>query len=107
MRPGSQAATPCPPYRYGYEVNHQYEKSFRAERAFNAFMREHISPSLHYFSGLQHMTELEIAQRFAAACADKYLHLIISCNWATDDDWCVRGSKPIGRGGVLCAAVWV
>ncbi|GIL80081.1 hypothetical protein Vretimale_12910 [Volvox reticuliferus] len=34
------------------------------------------------------MTELEIAKRFAAICARKYLDLIISCNWAMDNDWC-------------------
>lgn len=73
--------------RYGYSVNHQYEKGFAAESAYNAFIKRHISPTLHYFSGLQHMTELEIAKRFSGRCM-AYLPLIISCNWATDDRWC-------------------
>ncbi|EFJ41649.1 hypothetical protein VOLCADRAFT_98340 [Volvox carteri f. nagariensis] len=68
-------------------------QSFEAERAFHKFLRSHIHPRLYYFSGLQHMTELEIAKRFAALCATKYLHLIISCNWATDDH-CTQPQLP-------------
>ena len=75
------------PRRYGYKVNHQYEKSFAAEVAFNTYIRRHISPHLVYFSGLQDMSELEIAGLFASTCMP-YLPFIISCNWAKNDDWC-------------------
>ncbi|GLI71229.1 hypothetical protein VaNZ11_016347 [Volvox africanus] len=74
--------------KYNFPVNHQYEKSFAAECAFHTYLRNYVHPRLYYFSGLQHMTELEIAKRFAAICAAKYLDLIISCNWAMDNDWC-------------------
>ncbi len=109
----------CPsptPRRFGFPVNHQYEKSFEAERATHRFLQQHVAAlpdaastapapwqqrrrRLFYFSGLQHMTELEVARRFVALCGDTQLGNIISCNWATDDDWCGRCEK--------CAFVYV
>jgi hypothetical protein len=63
--------TACCPLRYGFELNHQWEKSFAAEQLFHRFLKDHVSPRLYYFSGLQHMSELEIAARFVSLCAEK------------------------------------
>lgn len=44
--------------------------------SFNAFFRS-VAPHLWYFSGLQHMSELEIARRFVDTCKDKWVLLLL------------------------------
>lgn len=74
---------------FGYEVNHQYEKSFFAEQQFHRFLKENVAADLYYFSGLQAMNEYEIAREFARY--RQYLPVFMSCNYV--DDWCGKCEK--------------
>jgi hypothetical protein len=50
------------------------------------FIKTYICPDIHYFSGLQHMLEIDIAQRFCTM--PQYFDKIFSCNCSPDDAWC-------------------
>lgn len=73
------------------EVNHQYSKSFAFEQDFAGYVKEHISPQLHYFSFLRPLTEAAITRRFAAH--EKYFDIFRSCNTAFRQDHTLRNKK--------------
>jgi hypothetical protein len=61
----------------GVEINHQYSKSFAAERLLRAAVAE-LAPSLELFSVLRPASELAIARAFARM--DRYHPAFTSCN---------------------------
>jgi len=63
----------------GTMINHQFSKSYEVEKMTKAYIKEHISPDIEYFSLLRPMTELAIAERFAKVF-DTYKHYFSSCN---------------------------
>ena len=82
----------------GRAVNHQYDKSLEWERLANAYLRTHVSPGLWYFSGLMHLWEVQIAERFCREdAAERYLPLFLSCNTPqltnTHSRWCASCPK--------------
>lgn len=62
----------------GLEVNHQWSKSFEAEKMINDFIKKYITPEFTYFSLLRPMSELQIAQAFSEI--EKYNNIFSSCN---------------------------
>eukprot|EP00756_Hemistasia_phaeocysticola_P024058 Hpha_TRINITY_DN15927_c2_g1::TRINITY_DN15927_c2_g1_i1::g.74219::m.74219 len=74
----------------GGELNHQYDKSVRFERAMQRYLQEHVRSDLGYFSGLMDLWEVQIAQRFCAH--PKYLPVFYSCNEG-EGEWCNRCPK--------------
>jgi hypothetical protein len=64
----------------GADVNHQYSKSLEFEKDFSVYLKNHISPSIAYFSLLRPLSEIEIARRFAKY--RKYFPVFLSCNGA-------------------------
>ena len=75
----------------GIEVNHQWSKSWAFERALRAELARAISPDLDWFSLLRPLSELAIAQRFAAA--SRYDASFSSCN----RNFHLQGPGPQGR----------
>jgi hypothetical protein len=64
----------------GIAINHQFSKSLAFEQDFSAYVRDHISPSIAYFSLLRPFSEIEIARRFARH--KQYFGIFRSCNTA-------------------------
>jgi UDP-N-acetyl-alpha-D-muramoyl-L-alanyl-L-glutamate epimerase len=64
----------------GRTVNHQYSKTLAFERLLAGYLREHVSPSLQYFSLLRPLSELYIARLFARI--GRYDGVFTSCNRA-------------------------
>ena len=64
----------------GREVNHQWSKSYVAERMVASLIRDEAVPGLHYFSALRPLSELAIARAFAAM--EEYHSVFLSCNAA-------------------------
>lgn len=62
----------------GFEVNHQFSKSFMFEKELSAQIRRSITPSINYFSLLRPYSELQIARAFAKS--DQYDDVFTSCN---------------------------
>jgi hypothetical protein len=62
------------------DVNHQYSKSLEFEKDFQNYVRDFISPDVHYFSLLRPLSELKIAELFVKKCWKKYSQLFASCN---------------------------
>lgn len=82
----------------GFEVNHQYSKSFAFESRLAAYVREVIASDLLYFSFLRPLSEAAIAKRFAAL--EAYHPVFRSCNAAFRQDknaraaaWCCACPK--------------
>lgn len=73
------------------DVNHQYSKSLEFEQDLSAWISEHVSPDLKYFSYLRSISEIDIARRFAKL--DKYHGVFRSCNTAFKQDEAARGKK--------------
>eukprot|EP00755_Sulcionema_specki_P021870 Sspe_Gene.75144::Locus_46956_Transcript_1_1_Confidence_1.000_Length_1672::g.75144::m.75144 len=76
------------------EVNHQFDKSFAFESRLHSYLRQYVWDELHYFSGLQDLTELQIAARFVEH--PEYLPVFFSCNEPDGDfnsEWCGRCAK--------------
>jgi UDP-N-acetyl-alpha-D-muramoyl-L-alanyl-L-glutamate epimerase len=77
-------------------INHQWSKTWQAERLFAEYVERYISPDLHVGSLLRKYSELRIAELFAEHCWTKYGHKFSSCNRAnygqgTDNStlsWC-------------------
>eukprot|EP01063_Lacrimia_lanifica_P028153 TRINITY_DN4067_c0_g1_i1.p1 TRINITY_DN4067_c0_g1~~TRINITY_DN4067_c0_g1_i1.p1 ORF type:complete len:588 (+),score=173.45 TRINITY_DN4067_c0_g1_i1:56-1765(+) len=73
----------------GDEVNHQYDKGFRWERAAHEYLRDVVlarsEAPLHYFSALMHLWETQIASRFCRTHDRGYLRLFLSCNTPVGD----------------------
>jgi len=78
----------------GIDVNHQYSKSLEFEEDFSEYVKNHISPSIAYFSLLRPLSEIEIARRFAKF--SEYFRIFRSCNTAFRQ-------LPAARGGGWCA----
>ncbi len=62
----------------GFEVNHQYTKSFAFERGFADFVSRCVSPDIRVFSILRPFHDLQLARLFAGHST--YLPHFISCN---------------------------
>ena len=62
------------------DVNHQYSKSLSFEKDFQKYVRDFISPDVHYFSLLRPLPELKIAEIFVQKCWKNYSKLFASCN---------------------------
>lgn len=79
----------------GEEVNHQWGKSFEAERLLNTYIQEHLVAGFAYFSLLQPVHDVTIFRLLAGALdAVPATH---SCN--VEKPWCKRCPK--------CAYVWI
>ena len=77
----------------GREINHQYSKTLKFERAMRTYVAGHIGPELEYFSLLRPLSELHIARLMARTF--RYDASFTSCNRAfrirhSDDAvrWC-------------------
>jgi UDP-N-acetyl-alpha-D-muramoyl-L-alanyl-L-glutamate epimerase len=79
----------------GVEINHQWSKSLEAEEMIRARLAA-ITPELAYFSLLRPLSELSIAQRFAATC-QRYFESFSSCNAAFRLDPARRVSRWCGH----------
>jgi UDP-N-acetyl-alpha-D-muramoyl-L-alanyl-L-glutamate epimerase len=64
----------------GFEINHQFSKSFEFEQMFAQYVREMLTPSVTYFSLLRPLSEIEIARRFSKH--SEYFEVFRSCNTA-------------------------
>jgi hypothetical protein len=71
------------------EINHQFSKSLEFEDDFSEYVRNHISPSIAYFSLLRPLSEIEIARRFAKY--HEYFRIFRSCNAAFRQSPTARG----------------
>ncbi len=81
----------------GVEINHQWSKSAEAEMLLSAALFR-ITPSLRAFSLLRGMSELSIAQQFAAT-GNRYFSTFSSCNGAFRSD----PSRRVDRWDATCA----
>ena len=79
----------------GVEINHQWSKSAEAELMLRSLVAD-ITPDLAYFSLLRPLSELSIAQRFAATC-ERYVDSFSSCNAAFRLDPARRVSRWCGQ----------
>lgn len=75
----------------GRTVNHQFSKTLAFERMLAGYVRDHISPTLNYFSLLRPLSELHIARVFAKVA--RYDGVFTSCNRA----FALRGPAPATR----------
>lgn len=64
----------------GFEINHQWSKSFAFEAAFRAALHESVTPDIDYYSALRELSEVSIARIFARL--ERYHRTITSCNRA-------------------------
>ena len=81
----------------GVEINHQWSKSAEAELLLSAALSR-ITASLRAFSLLRGMSELSIAQQFAAT-GNRYFSTFSSCNGAFRSD----PSRRVDRWDATCA----
>ena len=63
-------------------VNHQWSKTWEAEKLFAEYIKRYISKDLKVGSMLRKYSELKIAELFAKNCWDKYGKKFSSCNVA-------------------------
>lgn len=76
----------------GIEVNHQYSKSFDAEKALHGYISEYIHKEMNYFSLLRPVNELKIAQMFSRY--PKHFSSFRSCNAGSrENKWCGKCPK--------------
>lgn len=76
----------------GIEINHQYSKSFEAEKDLHVYISKYIHPSLNYFSFLRPLHELKIAKLFSRF-KDHYFSFR-SCNAGSKENiWCKKCPK--------------
>lgn len=81
--------------KLGREINHQWGKSFEAEKILNQFIQENILSNFHFFSILQPIYDLRIFKNVAKY--PEVLPKIHSCN--VKKPWCKKCPK--------CAYVWL
>lgn len=62
----------------GVLINHQWSKSSEFEKLFQNYVKNTITPDLHYFSLLRPLSELQIARIFSRE--KEFLHIFSSCN---------------------------
>lgn len=82
----------------GMSINHQYSKSMEFELDYQTLLTRHFGESLRYYSFLRPLSEMMIAELFAAIGYGKYLGSFSSCNKAFRDDsnqlfWCGKCAK--------------
>jgi len=71
----------------GIEINHQYSKSFKAEKAAHDYITAYIHKDLNYFSILRPVNELKIAQMFSRY--KNHFKTFRSCNAGSKTNtWC-------------------
>ncbi|MDA3837856.1 MAG: hypothetical protein PF574_02625 [Candidatus Delongbacteria bacterium] len=76
----------------GIEVNHQYSKSFEAEKALHDYISEYIHPEINYFSFLRPIYELKIAEFFSKY--KDHFSGFRSCNVGSKKNiWCCNCPK--------------
>lgn len=75
----------------GKEINHQWSKSVAFERAFQTYLRDHVTGGIDYFSLLRPLSELQIAELLIKY--RQYLQLFTSCN----TNWKIVGKKQSQR----------
>jgi hypothetical protein len=63
-------------------VNHQWSKTWPAEKELAHYVRQYISPDIRIGSPLRRFTELKIAELFVQHAWKKYGHIFSSCNRA-------------------------
>src|SRR5271169_493727 len=73
----------------GVGINHQFSKSLEFEQVFSAYIDNHISPDIAYFSLLRPLSEIEIARRFSRY--RQYFKSFRSCNTAFRQSLAERG----------------
>lgn len=75
----------------GFEVNHQYTKSFEYEKGFYDYVRRCVSSEIKVFSILRPFHDIQLAMMFSQMA--RYHSEFLSCNrGAGRDEWC--GSCP-------------
>lgn len=74
----------------GWQVNHQYSKSYEFEAMLSSYIEDHITPELRYFSYLRPWSEIAIAKKFATC--EGYHAIFRSCNTAFRQDVSKRGT---------------
>lgn len=73
-------------------VNHQYSKTFEFEVDFNKYVKDYLAPSVHYFSLLRGISELQIAAIFSTL--KQYHSVFRSCNVGQKEEkWCGHCAK--------------
>lgn len=75
----------------GTTFNHQYSKSYEFESDFNQYVAEYLTPSIHYFSLLRPLYEIQIGEMFSKYT--EFHEVYRSCNRGKSaNTWC--GSCP-------------
>lgn len=77
----SSASDPTLNYK-GVEINHQYSKSLEFEQDFQDILQHLVGSTARYYSFLRPLSDLYIAELFAATGFDKYAGVFSSCNKA-------------------------
>lgn len=70
----------------GVAINHQYSKSQEFERQYQTLLQVRFGESQRYYSLLRPLSELRIAELFAAIGFEKYRDVFSSCNRAFTHD---------------------
>jgi len=78
------------------EVNHQWSKGWEFEAMFGEHVSRHVAADLHYYSLLRPLSELAVAQRFAAG--QHYDAHFSSCN----RNFHILGERPVNRWCGVC-----
>ena len=75
------------------EINHQYSKSFEAEKELSWYIKKYLHKSINYFSLLRPLYEIQIASLFSKYAA-KYFKDFRSCNAGSKKNiWCLNCPK--------------
>lgn len=64
------------------EINHQWSKTWPAEKAFADYIHRYVSPDLNIGSPIRGFSELKVAELFVEKCWQNYGHEFSSCNVA-------------------------
>lgn len=95
----------------GLEVNHKWSGSVEFETLMQAYVREHLTTSIHYFSLTRPFYELRVVKMFTDH-GEKYFHAFSSCNrnfshryHTPEKKWC--GECPKCAFGFLMLAAFL
>lgn len=77
----------------GSSINHQYSKSFSFEQDFTAYVRQHITETVQYFSILRPFNELQIAKYFSRLSPRYFLEFRSSNRLSGKNRWCGECAK--------------
>ncbi len=76
----------------GFEVNHQYSKSYEFEKNFFDYVRQKMSKDIYYFSPLRPVYDLQLGKIFSHY--KDLFNVIISCNDnQKHSSWCAKCAK--------------